>query len=151
MTLEPLLWLHCSISGRFLLEYIIGTQFRSDCSQVDILGLWYKSVNVGAEISPGPPNRRAQIHRRCKVTPELHQERTGLVLRKQGFVTDIPPHFETELDYRPVEFLLLWLRVFPAPSDQFVQTLRGRGQLARLRVVPPLFRVWSWSNLEVQI
>jgi len=26
MTLEPLLWLHCSISGRCLLEYIIGTQ-----------------------------------------------------------------------------------------------------------------------------
>jgi len=24
--LEPLLWLHCSISGRCLLEYIIGTQ-----------------------------------------------------------------------------------------------------------------------------
>jgi len=26
MTLEPRLWLHCSISGRCLLEYIIGTQ-----------------------------------------------------------------------------------------------------------------------------
>ena len=26
MTLEPLLWLHCSISGRCLLEYIIGNQ-----------------------------------------------------------------------------------------------------------------------------
>ena len=26
MTLEPLLWLHCSISGRCVLEYIIGTQ-----------------------------------------------------------------------------------------------------------------------------
>ena len=25
MTLEPLLWLHCSISGRCPLEYIIGT------------------------------------------------------------------------------------------------------------------------------
>ena len=26
MTLEPLLWLHCSVSGRYILEYIIGTQ-----------------------------------------------------------------------------------------------------------------------------
>ena len=26
MTLEPLLWFHCPISGRFLLAYIIGTQ-----------------------------------------------------------------------------------------------------------------------------
>ena len=27
MTLEPLLWFHCSISGRCLLEYIIESQY----------------------------------------------------------------------------------------------------------------------------
>jgi len=59
MTLEPLLWLHCSISGRCLLEYIIGTQYLNvlaDYSLVDTLVVWYTSVNFGAGISPGSSN-----------------------------------------------------------------------------------------------
>ena len=32
MTLEPLLWIHCSRSGRCLLEYIIGTQSPGELS-----------------------------------------------------------------------------------------------------------------------
>jgi len=34
MTLEPLLWLHCSIPGRCLLAYIIGNQ--SGCGGTDL-------------------------------------------------------------------------------------------------------------------
>ena len=33
MTLEPLLWLHCSTSGRCLSEYIIGTQWLWPCDR----------------------------------------------------------------------------------------------------------------------
>ena len=37
--MELLLWLHCSISGRYLLEYIIGTQWGG---RVQGVGGWWK-------------------------------------------------------------------------------------------------------------
>ena len=39
MTFEPLLWLHCPISGRCLLEYIIGTQSVRHCRDASRSGL----------------------------------------------------------------------------------------------------------------
>lgn len=34
----------------------------TDNYHVDILGLWYRPVTFGAEKTPGPPNRFAQIN-----------------------------------------------------------------------------------------
>jgi len=57
MTLEPLFWLHCSVSGRCLLEYIIGTQSYSTRERiilrfrVEVLGIGFRFEVSGFRVS----------------------------------------------------------------------------------------------------
>ena len=67
MTLEPLLWLHCSIPGRCLLEYITGTQ----CVGVFMLG-WVEGL------ATAPPHLRIpHVHHHTSSLPAFSLE--GLV------------------------------------------------------------------------
>ena len=50
MTLEPLLWLHCSISCRYLLEYIIGIQYV--CVSISARDLCRRRLGIQHTLEP---------------------------------------------------------------------------------------------------
>jgi len=74
MTLEPLLWLHCSISGRCLLEYIIGTKSESHTVDYDP---FIESQLASTQLTLGP----YAVHVWSRNTPESGPNETCVVHR----------------------------------------------------------------------